>query len=62
MGDVWLCWRMDTAKQCGVGRHALATTILERHPQLDVPMALTDVELVVRYDSGAAGGATRCRM
>jgi hypothetical protein len=49
-GDVWLSWALDGgSSHCAAGRHELSATVIKRHPQLSVPITLTDVEVVVRY-------------
>lgn len=53
MGDVWLRWSLEGARQCGAGWHTLGATVVVRHPRLRVPIGLTDVELVVSYTTAS---------
>jgi hypothetical protein len=45
---VWLSWDLSEAV-LSTGEHAVRIAVQERNPQVGVALALTDVELVVRY-------------
>ena len=46
---VWLRWDLQAA-QVTSGKQSVRVALLERNAQVDAPLQLTDVELVVQYE------------
>ena len=46
---VWLSWDLQAA-QVTSGKQSVRVALLERNAQVDAPLQLTDVELVVQYE------------
>ena len=46
---VWLTCRLDPSK-VSKGLHAVKVVLVQRHPQVDSDVVLTDVEVAVKYD------------
>ena len=45
---VWLCWDFDSS-QVATGKQSVRVALRQRNAQVDAPLILTDVELVIRY-------------
>ena len=45
---VWLSWNLETS-QVAAGKQSVRVSLLERNAQVEAPLQLTDVELVVQY-------------
>jgi hypothetical protein len=49
---VWLCWDFDPS-QVATGKQSVRVALRQRNAQVDAPLILTDVELVIRYKGTA---------